>query len=53
MKTRLLLSIAFVAVMAGGCGASEAPLVVSEVEITRSLPGHSMSAGYFLSLIHI
>lgn len=30
------------------CGAPEAPLVVSDLEITRPMPGMQMSAGYFV-----
>lgn len=30
------------------CGAPEPPLVVSELEITRPLPGRHMSAGYLV-----
>ena len=44
MRAFLILAVALVA----ACGAPQPPLVASEVEITRPMPGRSMSAGYLV-----
>ncbi|MBT8082076.1 MAG: copper chaperone PCu(A)C [Gammaproteobacteria bacterium] len=36
------------AVLLSACGAPQPPLVASEVEITRPMPGRHMSAGYLV-----
>ena len=43
---RALLVLA--ALLIGACGAPQPPLVASDVEITRPLPGRNMSAGFFV-----
>ena len=35
-------------VLLGACGAPQPPLVASDVEITRPMPGRQMSAGFFV-----
>ena len=35
-------------IMLAACSAPQPPLVASDVEITKPMPGHSMSAGYFV-----
>lgn len=42
------LSILLLALLLSACGAPEAPLVVSELEITKPMPGMKMSAGFFV-----
>ena len=37
-----------IALLLAGCSESEPPLVASDVEITRPMPGMSMSAGFFV-----
>lgn len=37
-----------VAAMLAGCSAPETPLVASEVEVTRPMPGRHMSAGFLV-----
>jgi len=44
MRVSLLLLVFLIA----ACGAPEAPVVVSELEITRPMPGRHMSAGYLV-----
>ncbi len=44
MRTLVLL----LAVLLAGCSEPEPPLVASDVEITRPMPGMSMSAGFFV-----
>jgi copper(I)-binding protein len=41
-------SILLLALFLSACGAPEPPLVVSELEITKPMPGMQMSAGYFV-----
>jgi len=41
-------AILAVGVLLFGCGAPEAPLVASDVEITRPMPGRNMSAGFLV-----
>lgn len=36
------------ALLLAACGAPEAPVTVSDVDITKPLPGHHMSAGFFV-----
>ena len=36
------------AILVASCGADQPPLVASEVEITRPMPGRHMSAGYLV-----
>lgn len=43
MRNSVLLLILLLA----ACGAPEPPLVISELEISRPMPGMQMSAGYF------
>lgn len=43
---RILVLI--VALLLAACGAPEPPLVVSELEITKPMPGMEMSAGYLV-----
>ncbi len=38
----------FCAVFLTACGAPQPPLVVSEIEVTRPMPGMKMSAGFFV-----
>lgn len=40
--------IPLLAVFLSACGAPEPPLVISELEITKPMPGMQMSAGYFV-----
>ena len=35
-------------VLLAACGSPQPPLVASDVEITRPMPGRHMSAGYFV-----
>jgi copper(I)-binding protein len=44
MRSFLVLAVLLVA----ACGAPQPPLVASDVEITRPMPGRSMSAGFFV-----
>ena len=37
-----------VCILLAGCGAPQPPLVASDVEITRPVPGRSMSAGFMV-----
>ena len=37
-----------VALLVAACGQTQPPLVASEVEVTRPMPGMKMSAGYFV-----
>lgn len=36
------------AVLMAACGAPESPVVVSDVDITKPMPGRHMSAGFFI-----
>ena len=40
--------IVLLALVMTGCGQAEPPLVASDVEITRPMPGMNMSAGFFV-----
>ena len=40
--------LVLLAVLLAACGAPNPPLVVSELEITKPMPGRSMSAGYLI-----
>lgn len=40
--------LVLLAVLLTACGAPKPPLVVSELEITKPMPGRSMSAGYLV-----
>ena len=40
--------LVLLAVLLAACGAPEPPLVVSELEITKPMPGRQMSAGYLV-----
>ena len=40
--------LVLLAVLLAACGAPKPPLVVSELEITKPMPGRSMSAGYLV-----
>ena len=42
------LFLVLLAIVMAGCGAPQPPLVASDVEITRPMPGMKMSAGYFV-----
>lgn len=42
------LSILLLALLLSACGNPKAPLVISELEITKPMPGMHMSAGYFV-----
>jgi copper(I)-binding protein len=44
MRLTLLLLTLFLS----ACGSPKAPLVISELEITKPMPGMHMSAGYFV-----
>ena len=44
MRSFLVLAVLLFA----ACGAPQPPLVASDVEITRPMPGRSMSAGFFV-----
>jgi copper(I)-binding protein len=41
-------SILLLAMLLSACGAPEAPLVISELEITKPMPGMKMSAGFLV-----
>jgi copper(I)-binding protein len=38
----------FIVALLAACSASEAPLVASDVEVTKPMPGRDMSAGFFV-----
>lgn len=40
--------LVLLAVLLTACGAPKPPLVISELEITKPMPGRSMSAGYLV-----
>ena len=42
------ISILLLAMLLSACGAPEAPLVISELEITKPMPGMKMSAGFLV-----
>jgi len=42
------ISILLLAMLLSACGAPEAPLVISELEITKPMPGMKMNAGFFV-----
>lgn len=41
-------AIVLIALVIAGCGEPKPPLVASDVEVTRSMPGTKMSAGFFV-----
>jgi len=43
-----IAAISLTALLLAACGAPEPPLVVSELEVTRPMPGRHMSAGFFV-----
>ena len=42
------VSILLLAMLLSACGTPEAPLVISELEITKPMPGMKMSAGFLV-----
>ena len=42
------ISILLLAMLLSACGVPEAPLVISELEITKPMPGMKMSAGFLV-----
>ena len=42
------LAIVFVALLLAACSQPQPPLVASDVEVTRPMPGMKMSAGFFV-----
>ena len=42
------VSILLLAMLLSACGTPEAPLVISELEITKPMPGMKMNAGFFV-----
>ena len=42
------LSLLLLTLLLSACGSPKAPLVISELEITKPMPGTHMSAGYFV-----
>jgi len=48
MRIAVALPVAVLVALLAGCGAPKAPLVISELEVTKPMPGRSMSAGFFI-----
>lgn len=46
------LSLLLLTLLLSACGSPKAPLVISELEITKPMPGMRMSAGYFVITNH-